>query len=204
MGGMGSGRRWGYGGKETTNDSLPLDIRKLQRAGLLTPGRWFGWQWTVNDKPVADIRVKVEIGRVVLVYRHRGRGDSDWQDVEQPVQLRHTPCTYGGTRPWWRCPSCSRRVAVLYCPGELYACRHCYRLAYESQREDAGDRALRRAQRIRRRLGGSANMTMPFPAKPKGMRWCTYERLRAVSEADCNRSLMSVAKRFNLFRRGRL
>ncbi len=203
MGGMGSGRRWG-GGKNTAEDSLPLDIRKLQRAGLLTPGREFAWQWTVNDKPVANIRVKVEIERVLLVYRHRRRGDSEWQDVEQPIHLLHTCCTYGGTRPWWCCPSCSRRVAVLYCPGELYACRHCYRLAYESQREDAGDRALRRAQRIRKCLGGSANMTMPFPAKPKGMRWRTYDHLREQAEKQTQRSLLAVAYRFKMFERGRL
>jgi hypothetical protein len=37
-------------------------------------------------------------------------------------------------------------------------------------------RALRRAQEIREKLGGSANMTRPFPEKPKGMHWETYDR----------------------------
>ncbi len=36
MGGFGSGR--GQHGKDTTSDMRPLDIRKLQRDGLLTPG----------------------------------------------------------------------------------------------------------------------------------------------------------------------
>jgi hypothetical protein len=44
MGGFGSGR--GQRGKNTTSDMRPLDIRKLQRDGLLTPGRAFGWHWT--------------------------------------------------------------------------------------------------------------------------------------------------------------
>ncbi len=34
-----------------------------------------------------------------------------------------------------------------------------------------------RPQKIRKRLGGSANMMEPFPEKPKGMHHDTYMRL---------------------------
>ncbi|MDQ4004442.1 MAG: hypothetical protein M3259_11505 [Actinomycetota bacterium] len=54
---------------------------------------------------------------------------------------------------------------------------HGYDLHYASQRQDKAGRALRRAQKIRKRLGGSANMMEPFPDKPKGMHHDTYMRL---------------------------
>jgi len=67
-------------------------------------------------------------------------------------------------------------VAVLYGPGRYFLCRHCYDLSYQSQRDTKMYWALHRAQDIRRRLGGSANMMEPFPEKPKGIHWKTYER----------------------------
>ena len=93
--------------------------------------------------------------------------------------LAWTACNFGGERPWFIClrAGCGRRVAILYEPGRYFLCRHCYDLSYESQREDKTHRALRRAQKIRQRLGGSANMLEPFPERPKGMHHDTYMRL---------------------------
>jgi hypothetical protein len=101
------------------------------------------------------------------------------EDVKEPVPLEWTPCNFGGERPWFVCPGdrCGRRVAILYGPGKYFLCRNRYDLRYESQREDKKNRALRRAQKIRQRLGGSANMMEPFPDKPKGMHHDTYMRL---------------------------
>ena len=50
MGGRGSGRLRSYSGKAETNDSKPLDIRKITRKGLLVPGSRFSWQSLVNDR----------------------------------------------------------------------------------------------------------------------------------------------------------
>jgi hypothetical protein len=95
------------------------------------------------------------------------------------VPLDWTACNFRGKRTWFICPGakCSRRLALLYGPGRYFLCRHCYDLTYQSQRGNKMYRSLHRAQKIRKQLGGSANMTEPFPEKPKGMHWRTYERL---------------------------
>lgn len=197
MGGRGSGRR-NQIGRNTTEDSLPLDIRRLKRSGVLVPGTSFSWEWTVNDKPVASIRVQVDAQAVLLAYRYRQRGEIEWQNVEQAIHMDRTACTYGGNRLWWRCPSCGKRVAVLYSPGKHYACRHCWQLTYACQQEGVDDRAARRADRIRRRLGWPVGIFNLEGGKPKRMRWRTYERLTAEHSDFVRGSLAGMAKRLGL------
>jgi hypothetical protein len=89
---------------------------------------------------------------------------------------------------------CGRRVALLYGAGELFACRHCYDLAYESQQESLRYRGLGKAQKIRMRLGGGVNMFDDFPGKPKGMHWRTYVRLRHSHDIAEQRSTIGLTQ----------
>jgi hypothetical protein len=94
------------------------------------------------------------------------------------VRLDRTPCNYGGERIWFLCPRCNRRAAILYAPGHLFWCRRCCQLAYSSQGEGTEDRVREKAEAIRRQLGGVPGLAWPFPERPKGMHYRTYERLR--------------------------
>ena len=79
-------------------------------------------------------------------------------------------------------------MVILYLGGAALACRHCYQLGYLSQREAPYMRAIHRAQAIRIKLGGSANLNEPFPWKPERMRLTTYQRLRRQAEEAESRS----------------
>jgi hypothetical protein len=196
MGGWGSGR--GQRGRDTTSDYRALDVRRLQRDGLLTPGRSFGWNWTRKGETVASIQISTETDRIILNYRHK-TGGNDWQSMGYPVHLAWTECTLGGRRPWLLCPArgCGRRVALLYLGGSgIFACRHCYRLAYASQRETPDDRAMRRAGRIRDRLGWEPGIANPEGEKPKGMHRDTFERLKAEHDAFANASMAGMMRKF--------
>ena len=91
----------------------------------------------------------------------------------------------------------------LAADGRFFACRHCHNLAYRSQREVDDDRAARRANTIRRRLGWDPGILNVDGWKPKGMHWRTFERLQARHEAFVRVSLAGMARKLGL-RRGRL
>jgi hypothetical protein len=168
-----------YGsGKDTTSGYKKIDVRFLQKKGYLQSGRCFSLSWQRNGRDAGSVSGRTTDTAVILSYRHR-RGDvGEWKQAEYPIWISHTPCHYGGQRPWLHCSArgCGRRVAIVY-GGTFFACRRCHQLAYESQRERDFERALRRAQAIQERLGGSGCVADWFPQKPKGMHCTTFSRL---------------------------
>jgi hypothetical protein len=180
MGGFGSGRPAGRGKVEACRS---IDVNRLHREGCLRAGSMASCQWSRDGDKVTPTNMRAEYDRLHLTYRVR-IGGGEWEDVNETVRIVRTPCRFGGARPYFVCPgvvngtACGRRVAKLYGPGRYFLCRHCYRLAHASQSEDVQRRSMRRAYKIRQRLGGNAGTASPLPPKPKGMWRRTYERLR--------------------------
>src|SRR5436190_19632075 len=173
-----------YGtGRATCESCISIDVRRWHREGRLHAGQYFSCSWTRGGEPSGNISVRTEAEAVILIYRSRSSGDTEWKSVQQRVPVTWSACHHGGRRPWFVCSVysrgryCGRRVAMLYGAGELFACRRCYGLAYASQHEALHHRGLGKVQKIRMRLGGSRSMLESFPAKPNGMHWRTYERL---------------------------
>jgi len=185
MGGLGSGTYDRWDTQETTAGVRRLDVRALHRAGRLAPGGDYWWSWSDGGRVTLRVGETAMEGRAAFLVLHYSyqQGGRAWERVAELVLLTWTPCRYGGWRPWFRCPvavrgaACGRRVAILYGAGKYFGCRHCYRLAYPSTRENAADRALAKHQALKVRLGGSPALPAPFPPKPKGMHAKTYTRL---------------------------
>ena len=113
------------------------------------------------------------------------------------VMLTRTGCNFGGARPWFLCPCCGRRVAILF-GDEVFACRLCRGLAYEVQRETDTDRAIRRADAIRRRLRWHVGILNSDGVKPNGMRWRTYWRLCAEHDLLKGVGLAGIARQLGI------
>jgi hypothetical protein len=112
---------------------------------------------------------------IELIHTTRDLREGD-RIVTDRIRLTWTTPTYGGRRWWFQCPRTGRRTTKLYLPngGWHFWSRQAYRLGYACQRDGRFGRLQRRAAMLNRQLGGEG-WDDP-PAKPKWMRWQTYER----------------------------
>lgn len=175
----------------TCEDTRQLDITRLFRDGFLRHGAYSSLVWSTS----AGVRSSIQIYGAadhMIICANPISGIS-----EQRIFYDWTKQRLGGRRRWFQCPGCGRRCGKLYERALLFRCRRCLGLAYQSQRERAEWRSLYRAQQIRVRLGGSANLTQPFPDKPKGMHYATYEALWVEARRHEQRglTLLSVSLR---------
>lgn len=184
MGGYGSGR-YGVGGvipKYTVEDCLCLDIKKLSRARILTPGLLTIWQWSNEryDGSKDTIKILTMSYGIKLYYAIKNNMTGDEKFMDYIVYLTWTNCNYGGRRPWFLCPKCNRRVAILYSKNYFFLCRYCHDLTYASCQE-SGDRYKELRRKIFKILNilreDETSYMALVPPKPKGLHWKTYNRL---------------------------
>ena len=145
-----------------------LDVRFLRKKGFfddggVTVGATFKWPHLA----------RMRIARYLLTLDVRGRS------VPQLVRVTWTRVHLGGERAWLHCPHCQTRVAKLYSGLGGYFCRACVgNPPYATQLLSAGGRAHFKACKLRLLLDGEAQLSRPFPERPRNMHRRTYERLR--------------------------
>jgi hypothetical protein len=177
MGGVGSGSWHRWNTKETTESQYCIDIRWLKKRNYLKDGISGTLSWFRGSEATGSISYKIKKQQMILSYHCQTSGH-DCESIEQVVYFDYTYCNYGGQRMWFLCPTCGKRVAILYCIRTHFLCRHCCNLTYASQQENYTDRSFRYASNIRKKLGGGSDPLDPFPWKPKYMHWRTYWKLR--------------------------
>src|SRR5262249_25962699 len=203
MGGYGSGQ---YGGRPTVESALRLDIDSMMHWGAIQPGFHLGGEMRLHQLYGDDIDVKFESlagdPENSWLGLRSSIAASRWGEelkIDDKVYLAPPRPHFGGLRWWFVSPHLNRRVRKLYLPlgGRHFWSRHAYELAYASQRETKYDRALRRARKLRLRLGGPTDDE--YPDKPPRMRWATYNcllnKLRAadgVADERLKRGLINV------------
>jgi tetratricopeptide (TPR) repeat protein len=107
------------------------------------------------------------VPRLHLRYKVR-TGDGKWEDVAQTIPIVHLRCRFGGSRAYFICPGprngtdCGRRTIKLHLSRRYFLCRHCNKVAYASQYEQPWKRALRRANKLKQRLG----IELVYPEQP--------------------------------------
>lgn len=182
MGGFGSGRRKKH--PAVYEDTHRLDIRQLASHCPLEAGSQFGWFWTGPGGASREIWIEVKEESLRLCKRFFP------EENFVPIQIHRTPCHFGGSRPWFQCPYCHRRCAVLIAFNDLqFACRKCLSTPYQTQSMGKHARAVKRRNLALAQLE---------EANRKPGRWrSTIERLEQkywMAEFRANQALIDASR----------
>lgn len=194
MGGYNSG---GGRGAMRQGHFWDLDIAVLKRLDMLRPGYQKSLVWSTNGEERARVQVECHGDHLILNYKSRQRG-GEWEPIRDCIQLTYTYPNYGGRRAWFICPSCNKRKRVLW-GRTYYRCAKCYGMTHDSQYEDRASRLLDRAQKIKIKLGGEVSCFEPFPPKPKGMHWRTYNARREEFEYVYHQANLATLAQFGQY-----
>jgi len=108
-----------------------------------------------------------------------------WPDKNKPpviILIQRTKLYLGGSRPWFICPRCQRRVGKLYDLRIDILCRKCYDLGYVSQRSRLKKRLAVKIDIIRNKLWSDASGKL---IRPHLMFKTTYRKhLNAISRIE--------------------
>jgi len=121
-----------------------LNIGELARQGYLYPFSRYDWVWR-TDKGAHQTTVTI----TVLTDALQLLWPMGAERVLQETKLTYTIGTRGGKRPWFVCPTCRRRVGVLYhTDGLPFRCRTCCKLVYPSQYQSRNQSYGRQARMV--------------------------------------------------------
>ena len=200
MGGIGSGRRFQNRRGPNLEEVPQLDVRALKRSGLFDKSTSNGSiKWTNAGLTECALEYTYKDSTLGISYAVK-TPQTDYTTVSESIFIDHTVCNYGGTRTWFSCPNCNARKAILYCASKRFLCRQCYRLNYSCQNEVYADRMIRKARKLRSKLGASMDLQLPISERPHGMYRTTFERLIKQDQDNVRHVIGAYSQQFSHFR----
>lgn len=177
MGGYGSGghnRRRGY-----LEAQRRISVAFVRRRGLMRDGVATSMSWSDNwNNPMGTIQVLGGEDGVTLQYGVKQDGDTEFQHIEERVPFARVAKPFGGEQVYFRCPKCHRRVLELAMGGQRFRCRTCLGLVHASSQEGPVNRAMRQANKLKKKLGAELGLDSWY-VRPRHMRRSTFERIDA-------------------------
>lgn len=160
-----------------------ISVRYLRRHGLMQPSVHANLSWNDNcGRPTGTIQVVGGRDLVTLVYSVRRDDADEWRPIEERVALARVQKPFGGKQTYLVCPRCRRRVMELALGRERFRCRTCVGVVHASSQESLTDRAMRQANKLKRRLGVEPGLDSWYQ-RPKHMRRKTFEKIDARIQA---------------------
>ncbi len=122
----------------------PLFAGWLSRVYRLT-GKTHGVRWVCGRRVFWKLHCRVSVAVT------HPPADASAEPLSYSIPLLFTDLPSGGSRWWWKCPECVRRVDVLYLPEDRdkLACRRCCGLHYRSQYSHEKTRRSKRRPTVR-------------------------------------------------------
>lgn len=130
--------RYYFDSKTTLESCSGITTQFLKKYRHLTPDTWSrgSCSWSVNGRPSGEISFIVDTKELFIqfIYTQTDRRSGEKTQKDYRVRLATTACNFGGSRYWFLCTYCGRKVCGLYLEGKNdFACRHCLKLTYNTR-----------------------------------------------------------------------
>lgn len=92
----------------------------------------------LGESPLVEVTQKIVIGDLLKRVQSQAKEfliSNQAELLGKRIKLCFSKTGFGGLRVWFSCPSCSKRVGVLYTSQQgVFACRVCLGLRYRKSR----------------------------------------------------------------------
>ncbi|MBI4591965.1 hypothetical protein HY733_00770 [Candidatus Uhrbacteria bacterium] len=121
--------------KTTCEEAKQLPISFLKKRGFFGYGPKSGdIRWSIADSQTGSIDLSVDAAHQAVRCSYTVSDENgEKHDYDYAIPIVRTSCFFGGSRYWFSCIGCKKRVGILYAGRRYFLCRTCLNFCYESQ-----------------------------------------------------------------------